>query len=34
MGMVGRTRLSVTDEERAAVEQLARSADRADTKSD
>ena len=30
MGMVGRTRLSVTDEERAAVEQLARSADRAE----
>jgi transposase len=28
VGMVGRTRLSVTDEERAALERLARSADR------
>jgi transposase len=28
MGMVGRTRLAATDEERAALEQLARSADR------
>jgi transposase len=30
MSMVGRTRLAVTDEERGALEQLARSADRAE----